>query len=365
MARPLTAYIDLAALRHNYQLACACAPESQTLAVMKADAYGHGALECARALSDLAPAFAVASIEEADRLRNGGITQPIALLEGFFNASELPRIAERNYWCVVHSQWQIEALANASLVRPITVWVKLDSGMHRLGFSLDEVEPTWHALGVMENVHQRHLMTHFASADLERSPQFVEQLEKARTVARRLDAPVSFANSPATLVHSEAHGAWNRPGIMLYGADPLERATKLSQQLKPVMTLETEVIALRTLGPGEPVGYGGRFKTARPSRIAVIACGYGDGYDRHAPDGTPVLVDGQRAPLAGRVSMDMMTVDVTDLPEVSVGARVTLWGNAATGEALHVDDVARHCETISYTLLTGVLPRVPRRYLTT
>lgn len=182
-------------------------------------------------------------------------------------------------------------------------------------------------------------------------------------LAQQLDAPLSLANSPATLARPAAHGNWVRPGVMLYGSDPLERVNAASRQLQPVMTLRSEIIAVRDLPVGEPVGYAGRWQAPRPSRIAVVACGYGDGYDRHAVDGTPVLVNGQRAVIAGKVSMDMLTVDITDLPAADIGSEVVLWGRAANGEELCVDEVARYCDTISYTLLTGILPRVPRRYL--
>ncbi|WP_106478765.1 alanine racemase [Phytohalomonas tamaricis] len=362
MARPLHVMIDLDALRHNYRLACACAPLSQTLAVVKANAYGHGALACAQALADVAPAFAVASIEEAMVLREGGITQPIVLLEGFFDASELEVISREGLWTAVHSHWQVEALCARHLDPPVPVWVKLDSGMHRLGFEEQGIDAVWQRLQAHSGVGELHLMTHFATADMLDSAYFKRQLASVMAVRERLDAPVCLANSPATLVWPEAHGQWNRPGIMLYGADPLEGNNDMSRRLRPVMTLQSEIIAVREVASGERIGYGGRFVTSRPSRIGVVACGYGDGYDRHAVDGTPVLVDGLRAKVAGKVSMDMMTVDLTDLPQADIGSTVTLWGNGPNGTTLDVNEVAVYCDTISYTLLTGILPRVPRRY---
>jgi alanine racemase len=205
-------------------------------------------------------------------------------------------------------------------------------------------------------------MSHFATADAAESTHYDRQLACVRELARRLDAPLSLANSPATLAHPETHGAFNRPGVMLYGSDPLEQANVASRALEPVMTLRSEIIALREIKPGEPVGYGGRFRADKHSRIAVVAAGYGDGYDRHAADGTPVLVNGKRAALAGKVSMDMLTVDVTGMDDARIGSEVVLWGRAENGAVLSIDDVARHCDTISYTLLTGVLPRVPRCY---
>ncbi len=362
--RPLVAEIDLDALRHNYQLACRCAPQSHSVAVIKANAYGHGALECAQALESQAPAFAVASIEEALVLRHGGITRPIVLLEGIFSIDEMALVDAHGLWICVHSQWQVDALLAATPRHPIPVWLKVDSGMHRLGFSVDEVAGLWQRLSAAPSVASLHLMSHFASADSQDNGYFNQQMALLQGLASQLDAPLCLANSPATLARPVAHGDWNRPGVMLYGSDPLQTANDITRQLQPVMTLRSEIIALRELEAGEPVGYGGRWRAPRRSRIAVVACGYGDGYDRHARDGTPVLVNGKRCALAGKVSMDMMTVDVTDVPEAVIGSDVVLWGRASNGEMLSVDEVSRYCDTISYTLLTGVLPRAPRRYHT-
>ncbi|WAM47801.1 alanine racemase [Vreelandella venusta] len=360
--RPLVAHIDLDALRHNYQLASRCAPQSRSVAVIKADAYGHGALECARALEADVPAFAVACIEEAISLREGGIKKPIVLLEGIFTADELALVDQHNFWISVHSEWQVEALLAFSPRQPIPVWMKVDSGMHRLGFSIDEAPGVWQRLASAPQVTALHLMSHFATADAREGSYFNRQMTALKTLAEALDAPLCLANSPATLAWPIAHGDWNRPGIMLYGSDPLEDANDITRQLRPVMSLRSEIIALRELEEGEPVGYGGRWRASRRSKIAVVAAGYGDGYDRHAIDGTPVLVNGQRCAIAGKVSMDMLTVDVTDVPGAVIGSEVVLWGAASDGAVLSIDEVARYCDTISYTLLTGVLPRAPRRY---
>ncbi len=360
--RPLVAHIDLDALRHNYQLAQRCAPQSRSVAVIKADAYGHGALACAGALESCVPAFAVASLDEALVLRRGGIDVPIVLLEGIFSVDELALVDTHRLWMAVHSRWQLEALLAFTPETPIPVWLKVDSGMHRLGFAPAEIDAVWHALSAAPQVGELHLMSHFATADSVASAHYSQQWDCVHALACRLDAPLCLANSPATLAHPETHGAFNRPGVMLYGSDPLEQANAASRELKPVMTLRSEVIALRDIGPDEPVGYGGRFCASGTARIAVVAAGYGDGYDRHAADGTPVLVNGQRAALAGKVSMDMLTVDVTGIDDVHIGSEVVLWGRAENGTVLSIDEVARHCDTISYTLLTGVLPRVPRRY---
>ena len=360
--RPLAAHIDLDALRHNYQLACRCAPQSHSVAVIKADAYGHGAVACAHALESHVPAFAVACIEEAIALRNSGISKPIVLLEGIFSADELPLVERYALWTAIHSAWQVDALLAFSPSQPIPVWLKVDSGMHRLGFGLAEAEAVWQRLANAPQVTALHLMSHFATADASDGHYFNQQLLSLKALAKALDAPLCLANSPATLAWPDAHGDWNRPGIMLYGSDPLEVATPTTQQLRPVMSLRSEIIGLREINEGEPVGYGGRWRAPRRSRIAVVAAGYGDGYDRHAMDGTPVLVNGQRCAIAGKVSMDMLTVDVTDIQDAAIGSEVVLWGTASNGAVLAVDEVARYCDTISYTLLTGVLPRVPRRY---
>lgn len=360
--RPLAAHIDLDALRHNYRIAADCAPQSRSVAVIKADAYGHGALACARALEPLAPALAVASIEEALALRAGGITRPVVLLEGFFDADELALIDEHGFWVSVHSDWQVEALLAFTPRRPIPVWLKVDSGMHRLGFEPAQVVLLWRRLAVAPQVGELHLMSHFATADAGDSGYFETQLETVKVLSRTLEAPLCLANSPATLAHRAAHGAWNRPGVMLYGSNPLEVDNAIATSLRPVMSLRSQIISLREIAAGEPVGYGGRWRAARSSKIAVVAAGYGDGVDRHAADGTPVLVDGQRCAIVGRVSMDMLTVDVTEVTSAAIGSEVVLWGESAGGARLSVDEVARHCDTISYTLLTGVLPRVPRYY---
>ncbi len=363
MARPLFADIDLDALRHNYRLARDLAPTSQALAVIKADAYGHGGVACARALADLAPAFAVASLEEATVLREAGVAKPIVLLEGVFAQDELEQVDALGLWLVVHSEWQVAALLDYRPQRPIPAWLKVDSGMHRLGFDPARVEAVWARLkAAPERVTALHLISHFATADALDPGYFQHQMGVVEALAQRLAAPTCLANSPATLAWPRAHGAWNRPGVMLYGSNPLEAANDAARGLRPVMTLRSELIAVREIACGEPVGYGGRWRASRPTRIGVVAAGYGDGYDRHAADGTPVLVDGQRCSLAGKVSMDMLTVDVSDLPEADIGSRVVLWGADASGARLSIDEVARHCDTISYTLLTGVLPRVPRRY---
>lgn len=362
MARPLIAEINLTALRHNYQLAQSQSASASALAVVKANAYGHGAVAVAQALADLAPAFAVACIEEAEELSAAGIKQPITLLEGFFASSELPLIIAKGYEPLIHSEWQLSQLIDylsqhAVAPRSLNLWLKVDTGMHRLGFAVAQVASIYQHLQTLPAIKQITLTSHFACADDLSSDATVKQLAQFHALQEQLNCPVSIANSPATLGWPAAQQGYLRPGIMLYGASPFAAGHALAEQLQTVMTLKTQLISVRELPAGEPVGYGGRFTTEKLTRIGVVACGYGDGYPRHAKDGTPLLVNGQRCRLAGRVSMDMLTVDLSNSPNAQIGDEVILWG-----EGLSVNEVASYCDTISYTLLTCLLPRVKRLY---
>ena len=353
--RPAQALIDLAALRHNYQLARQCSG-GKALAVVKADAYGHGAVLCAQALQAEADGFAVACIEEALELRAAGITQPILLLEGFFEASELALIDQHQLWCVVHSLWQLDAIEQARLSRPLRVWLKLDSGMHRVGLFPEQYQAAYRRLQASGKVDKIVLMSHFARADELDCPRTEEQLAVFNAAREGLQAEVSLRNSPAILGWPQVPSDWVRPGIMLYGATPFEQAQALAAQLKPVMTLQSKIIGVRELPAGEPVGYAARFVAERPTRVGVVAMGYADGYPRHAPTGTPVAVDGQLTRIIGRVSMDMLTVDLTDLPQTGLGSRVELWGAQVLAS-----DVAAQAQTIPYQIFCN-LRRVPRLY---
>jgi len=353
--RPAQALIDLAALRHNYQLARQCSG-GKALAVVKADAYGHGAVLCAQALQAEADGFAVACIEEALELRAAGITQPILLLEGFFEASELALIDQHQLWCVVHSLWQLDAIEQARLSRPLQVWLKLDSGMHRVGLFPEQYQAAYRRLQASGKVDKIVLMSHFARADELDCPRTEEQLAVFNAAREGLQAEVSLRNSPAILGWPQVPSDWVRPGIMLYGATPFEQAQALAAQLKPVMTLQSKIIGVRELPAGEPVGYAARFVAERPTRVGVVAMGYADGYPRHAPTGTPVAVDGQLTRIIGRVSMDMLTVDLTDLPQTGLGSRVELWGAQVLAS-----DVAAQAQTIPYQMFCN-LRRVPRLY---
>ncbi|MDH4563014.1 alanine racemase [Pseudomonas sp. BN411] len=354
--RPARALIDLEALRHNYRLAREVTG-AKALAVVKADAYGHGAVRCAQALESEANGFAVACIEEALQLRAAGIRKPILLLEGFFEADELELIQEHDFWTVVHSGWQLEAIETASLRKPLTVWLKLDSGMHRVGLHPAEYRDAWQRLQATGKVEKIVLMSHFARADELDCASSTEQVAVFEQARAGLEAEVSLRNSPAVLGWPQVPSDWVRPGIMLYGATPFEQAHSLAEKLKPVMTLESKIISVRELPAGQPVGYGAKFVTERPTRVGVVAMGYADGYPRHAPTGTPVSIDGQPSRLIGRVSMDMLTVDLTDLPNAGLGSRVELWGKEVLAS-----DVAVHAGTIPYQIFCN-LRRVPLVYV--
>jgi len=359
MSRPAKAIIDLAALRHNYQLAQSLAPNAKTLAVVKANAYGHGAVEAARALEPLSPVLAVACIEEAIELRAAGIRKPILLLEGAFEASELATASTENFWLMVSGTEQVGMLAEATLERPVTVWLKADSGMHRLGFIGAELREAYERLQALENVcDEITLATHFSCADELEREVTLQQMDAFKAMTQGIEAPCSLANSAAILGWPVAHSDYNRPGIMLYGSSPFAQSHPQADKLQAVMSLISTVIGLRTVEAGESVGYGGGWTAERRSVIATIAMGYGDGYPRMMPSGTPVLVNGQRCSLAGRVSMDMVTVDVTDLESVQVGDGVEFWGRN-----LPLNEVASCAGTIGYELVTRMPLRTPRVYI--
>ncbi len=353
--RPARALIDLQALRHNYQLAREVTG-AKALAVIKADAYGHGAVRCAQALEGEADGFAVACIEEALELRAAGIRAPVLLLEGFFEADELALIVEHDFWCVVHSLWQLEAIEQASVAKPLNIWLKLDSGMHRVGLHPDDYQNAYQRLLASGKVAKIVLMSHFARADELDSAASARQVEVFEAARQGLSAQISLRNSPAVLGWPNIPSDWVRPGIMLYGATPFEQQQALAARLQPVMSLESKVICVRELPAGEPVGYGAQFIAPRPMRIGVVAMGYADGYPRQAPTGTPVLVAGQRSQLLGRVSMDMLCIDLTDVPQAGLGSPVELWG-----KHILASDVAAAAGTIPYQIFCN-LRRVPRLY---
>jgi alanine racemase len=348
MSRPIRARFDAAALRHNLAVARRHAGSSRIWAVVKANAYGHGLQRVASALRDVADGFALIELEGAAALRQAGIHQPILLLEGFYSDAELPQLAQHGLTTVIHDPAQAKSLAASGLSLP--VYLKLNTGMNRLGLNPDQVK----AALVLLNGHttQVSLMTHFADAD---GPSGVTgQMACFDAIRQRHRLPCCLANSAALLRFPETCGDWVRPGIMLYGSSPFPELSAEALDLRPVMTLESELIAVRDIVAGDRVGYGGIFTADAPMRIGVVACGYADGYPRHATTGTPIVVGGRRTRTLGRVSMDKLCVDLTGLPDAAVGTRVTLWG-----KGLAADEVAAAAGTISYELFCALAARVP------
>lgn len=350
MPRPIQARIDLSALEHNLQLARR-KTSARIMAVIKANAYGHGLLRTASALN-AADGFALLDVHDAVRLREMGFRQSMLMLEGCFMPDDMELMAAHELACVVHTPQQLSMLDAYPRREGLQVWLKINTGMNRLGFAPQDVPAVMARLKAHRAVREVVLMTHFASAG--EAAGMAGQLERFSEIAAPYRAVRSLANSAALLRFPEAHGDWVRPGIMLYGSSPFDDTSAEDIGLKPVMTLSSTIIAVQQLSAGECVGYGGTFCADRAMRIGIVACGYGDGYPRHAGTGTPVLVDGKRTRTLGRVSMDMLCADITALPEADVGSDVTLWG-----EGLSIDEIARAAGTISYEVLCGLTARVP------
>lgn len=365
MSRPAAMIINLDALRHNLSIAKRCSPLSKIVAVLKANAYGHGAVEVAFAIQDHVEMFAVSSIEEAMQLREAGLTRPVLLLEGCFNASELTLASKHDFSVVFHSEYQINALEKQTLDKPLSAWLKIDTGMHRLGVYASSGLRLYQRLKGSEKTQDVvTLMTHMASADLLNEPYTEQQLTEFKQVKKAIIAngeeqiSTSIGNSGTILGWPQGRSDFVRPGIMLYGLSPFNEPHLEADKLRPVMTLQSKIIAIRNIDAGERVGYGSTWQAQQPSRVATVAVGYGDGYPRNAKSGTPVLVRGTRAYLAGRVSMDMLSIDITHIPEVRIGDTVTLWG-----ESLTANEVADWADTIGYELVTRMPLRVPKTYL--
>ena len=350
----VSATIDTGALRHNLNVVRQWAPKSRVMAVIKANAYGHGLVAVARAL-DSADAFAVARVDEGLTLRAAGIDTPTVLLEGVFDREQLDAAAAADFELVVHAPEQIELLRAAAPGVRFKVWLKLDSGMNRLGFKGAAFGAAHAALSALHAVRSPvNLFTHLASADMPDLSTTSEQLALFETATRSLSGERSLENSAAMLSFPDSQADWVRPGLLLYGASPFCGSVGADYGLRPVMTLHSHVIAVKDLATGERAGYGGDWAAARPTRLAVAAVGYGDGYPRSLGKGTPVLVNGERAGLAGRVSMDMIGIDVTDLRRApALGDPVVLWG-----EGLPVEEIAVWADTIPYELLCGISQRV-------
>jgi alanine racemase len=353
MTRPSSVLIDLHALRENYRLARRL-HGARALAVVKANAYGHGAVACAKALAPHADGFAVAFLEEACTLRESGIRNPILVLEGVFRAQELKLASELDLWVVVHHEAQLQMLETCDIEpRSLEVWLKIDSGMRRAGFDCADATRAHERLLGTGKVRSITLMTHFACADEPHNPMSAEQIERFDTATKHLPGPRSLCNSAGLLWWPKARRDWARPGLMLYGIAPQGNALP---NVEPVMTFNSQVFAVRTLEAGEALGYGATFVAARRMRIGLVCAGYADGYPQTAPSGTPTAVDGQRTTIVGRVSMDMLTVDLTELPNAGIGSTVELWGRT-----VRVSEVATVSGRIAYELVCNV-KRAPLVY---
>jgi len=352
MPRPIRATVSVGALQQNLSRARSHAGDAKLWAVLKANAYGHGLERAARALGG-ADGFAVLDFQEAARLRAAGFTKPILMLEGFFQPADVPLLHEYALTPVVHAMEQVEMLKGARLRGSIDVYLKVNSGMNRLGFTGDNLRLAHEAVRSHANVRTLTFMTHFADADgaagIKGQLEWFEELVGPFAPQRR-----SLANSAALIRFPETRTGWVRPGIMLYGCSPFSDQPAEALGLRPAMTLSSEIIATQHLQAGEKVGYGFAYEAVGEMTIGVVACGYADGYPRHAPVGTPVLVSGQRSRIVGRVSMDTICVDISDIQEAYIGTPVTLWG-----EGLSADEVAASAGTLSYELLCALAPRVP------
>ncbi|KND56149.1 Alanine racemase [Candidatus Paraburkholderia kirkii] len=354
MPRPLSATIHTAALASNLAIARKYDPKSKIWAVVKANAYGHG---LARAFPGLraTDGFGLLDLEEAAKLRELGWAGPILLLEGFFRPTDIDVIDRYSLTTAVHCDEQLRMLEMARLSKPVNLQLKMNSGMNRLGYTPEKFRTAWERARAVQGVGQITLMTHFSDADGPRG--IAHQLDAFERGAEGIAGARSLANSAAVLWHPDSHFDWVRPGIMLYGASPSGVTADIADTgLKPAMTLQSELIAVQTVEAGSSIGYGSTFTAGESMRIGVVACGYADGYPRVAPEGTPVIVDGVKTKLVGRVSMDMLTVDLTPCPNAGIGSRVELWG-----ANLPIDDVASAAGTIGYELMCAVAQRVPVR----
>lgn len=356
MTRVARATVDLAALRHNLRLARRLAPGSRVMAVLKANGYGHGLARAAAALAGEADALAVSCLAEALPLREAGHRHRLILLEGFFGGDELEAFERERLDAVIHSPWQVALLERRPPARPLDVWLKVDSGMHRLGFAPEAVADVHRRLAACPGVAAVRFLTHLACADDRRDEFTRRQLAAFERACAGFAGERSIANSAGTLGWPATHADWVRPGIMLYGCSPFIDGGQ-RPPLRPAMTLEARVIAINRYCRGERVGYGGTFTCPEDMAVGVVSMGYGDGYPRHAPSGTPVLVGGRETALVGRVSMDMLGVDLRGL-DAEIGERVVLWG-----EGLPVETVAERCGTIAYELLCKLTGRVEFRYV--
>ena len=350
--RPLKALINLDNARHNLAYIKSLAPSSKIMATLKANAYGHGLTLMASAFND-ADAFSVLTIDDAIELREAGFDKKILLLEGPFDHDDLNIASAYHFDMVIHSEYQLALIRQLEKHKKINIHLKVNTGMNRLGFSVEKVPKIYQQLKNDARVEEIIFMSHFANADIKNGTD--SQISQIDSLVKTFKEPFSVANSAAIFNQISTQLDWVRPGIMLYGATPFDADLPLDQ-LKPVMTLRSEIIAIQEIKKGEGVGYGKEFKASKDMRIGIVACGYADGYPRHAPSGTPIIVDGIQTRTVGRVSMDMIAVDIDDIPNVNYGSSVELWG-----ENLSVDIVAQHAKTVGYELLCAIssASRVP------
>jgi alanine racemase len=359
MPRPIEALIHTDALAHNLARARAAAADARVWAVVKANAYGHGIERVYEALRG-ADGIALLDLAEAERVRALGWRGPVLLLEGVFEPRDLELCSRLNLWHVVHSTEQIDWLATHKTQQPHRVFLKMNSGMNRLGLAPQAYRTAWARLDALPQVDEISLMTHFADADGPRG--VAAQMAAFDEATRDLPGERCLSNSAAVLRHegTALRSDWVRAGIALYGSAPDFPEHDIAHwQLQPTMTLRSRLIATQQLQPGDTVGYGSTYTAAEPMRIGIVACGYADGYPRHGPTGTPVLVDGRRTATVGRVSMDMLAVDLRGLPQAGPGSEATLWGRGPGGAVLAIDEVARAAATIGYELMCALAPRVP------
>jgi alanine racemase len=360
MPRPIEALIHTEALAHNLRRARSAAPDARVWAVVKANAYGHGIERVFEGLRG-ADGFALLDLAEAERIRALGWRGPIMLLEGVFEARDLELCSRLDLWHVVHCEAQIDWLAAHKTTRPHRVFLKMNSGMNRLGFRPQAFRSAWTRLNALPQVDEISLMTHFSDADGSRG--IAHQMQVFSEATRDLPGERCVSNSAATLRHAaaaEVRADWVRAGIMSYGSAPDYPEHDIAYwDLQPTMTLRARLIGVQALQPGDTVGYGSAFRAEEAMRIGIVACGYADGYPRHCATGTPVLIEGVRSRTLGRVSMDMIAVDLTPVPHAALGSEVTLWGRGPNGSVLPIDEVARAAGTIGYELMCALAPRVP------
>lgn len=360
MPRPIQATIHTAALRHNLATARLAAPDAQVWAVVKANAYGHGIERAFEGLRG-ADGFALLDLSEAERVRALGWRGPVLLLEGVFEPRDLELCSRLNLWHTVHCDEQIDMLAQHKTQEPHRIFLKMNSGMNRLGFSPQRFRSAWTRLNALPQVDEISLMTHFSDADGPKG--IAQQMARFEEATRDLPGERSVCNSAATLRHAHAASVkadWVRPGIAVYGSAPdFPEHSAAHWGLQPAMSLNAKIIATQSLAVGDSVGYGSAFVADKAMRVGIVACGYADGYPRLCPTGTPVLVEGARSRTLGRVSMDMLVVDLTDLPQAGMGSGVTLWGQSAQGAVLSIDEVAQAAGTVGYELMCALAQRVP------